>query len=143
MGQSTPTSVRKLECFEELNEAVCGAQREVVQLGRGRLHGYMAHLSIGDLPIDVGKFSVGMRSTGILNLDRITIGMLTGCTDSVTQYSHDVRPGDVFVTPSREEGDGEVLEAIGHRNDDLSRATGHTCRFGQASSVDLQDCRKG
>ena len=76
-----------------------------MQLGRGRVHGYMAHLSIGDLPVDVGDFSVGMRSRGVLNAERITIGMLTGCTDRVMQGSIEMRRGDVMVTPPRKENE--------------------------------------
>lgn len=99
MGQSIPLQTRRLESFEQLNEAVRGAQREVVQLGLGRVHGYLTHLSIDGLPVDFGEFSVGMQSRGLLSGDRITIGMLTGCSDRVMQWSGEMHPGDVMVTP--------------------------------------------
>jgi AraC-like DNA-binding protein len=91
--------VQNLENFEELGEAVWGARREIVQLGHGRVHGFMAHLSIHDLPVDFGEFSVGIRSRGVFTQDRITITMITGCTDLVTHRCCEVKPGDVLVPP--------------------------------------------
>jgi AraC family ethanolamine operon transcriptional activator len=106
MGQSTPIQIRSLESFEQLESAVHGSQRNIVQIDRGRMRGQLTHLSLGGLPVDLGVFSVGMRSTGILSKDRITIGMLTGCTGRVTQWQHHVRIGDVMITPAGEEHDG-------------------------------------
>lgn len=106
MGQSTPIQVRSLGSFEELKSAVRGSQREIVQIDRGRMRGQLTHLSIGDLPVDLGAFSVGMRSTGILSRDRIAIGMLTGSAGRVTQWLHHVHIGDVMVTPPGHEHDG-------------------------------------
>jgi AraC-like DNA-binding protein len=70
------------------------------------MRGQLTHPSIGNLPVDLGVFSVGMRSTGILSKDRIAIGMLTGCTGRVTQWLHHVHIGDVMVTPAGDEHDG-------------------------------------
>ncbi len=106
MGQSTPIQVRSLESFEQLEDAVRGSHRNIVQIDRGRMRGQLTHLSIGDLPVDVGVFSVGMRSTGILSKDRIAIGMLTGCTGRVTQCLSNVHVGDVMITPPGDEHDG-------------------------------------
>jgi AraC family ethanolamine operon transcriptional activator len=113
---------RNLESFEELNDAVRGAHKQVVQTGRGRINGYMAHLSIGGLPVDIGAFSVGMRSIGILSDDRMTIGMLTGRTDKVTQWSRDVNPGDVLVTPPGEENERQYRGGASYAVISLSAA---------------------
>jgi AraC-like DNA-binding protein len=106
MGQSTPVRVQSIESFEQLKNAVRGAQREIVQIERGRMHGQLTHLSIGGLPVDLGAFSVGMRSTGILSKDRIAIGMLTGSAGRVTQCLSNVDVGDVMITPAGDEHDG-------------------------------------
>jgi AraC family ethanolamine operon transcriptional activator len=106
MGQSTPIQVRRLESFEQLESAVRGAQRSIVQIGRGRMSGQLTHLSIGNLPVDLGVFSIGMRSTGILSKDRIAIGMLTGSSGRVTQWLHHVHIGDAMITPAGGEHDG-------------------------------------
>jgi len=106
MGQSTPVQVRSLESFEQLKSAVRGSQREIVQIERGHMRGQLTQLSIGDLPVDLGAFSVGMRSTGILSKDRIAVGMLTGSAGRVTQWLNHVHVGDVMVTPAGDEHDG-------------------------------------
>jgi AraC family ethanolamine operon transcriptional activator len=105
MDQSSPVQVRSLESFEELNDAVRGTNRQVVQLGRGRVRGHLTHFVINDLPIDIGEFSVGMRSRGVQSDHRISIGMLTGCTDKVTQWSREMHSGDVMVSPPGGEHD--------------------------------------
>jgi AraC-like DNA-binding protein len=104
---STHFSVQELslENFEELNRVVQTARTEVTQLERGRLHGKLSHLFAGDLPLDIGTFSLGVRSRGIVSEDRITIGMLTGCTSRVTHWSYEMRPGDVVVWPPGVEHD--------------------------------------
>ncbi|MCK1740310.1 helix-turn-helix domain-containing protein [Bradyrhizobium sp. 139] len=111
MGQSSPmqVQVRSLESFEELNDAVRGTNREVVQLGRGRLRGHLAHFAIDELSFDVGEFSVGMRSRGVPSDHRVSIGMLTGCTDKVTQWSREMHAGDVMVTPPGGEHDARYF----------------------------------
>ena len=50
MEPSLPVLKRSLESFEELNDAVSGAQREVIQIERGQVRGQLTHLSIGNLP---------------------------------------------------------------------------------------------
>lgn len=122
MGEFASIEMRNLESFEELNDAIRGAHREVVQLGCGRVRGYLAHLSIADLPVSAGTFSVGMRSRGILSRDRITIGMLTGCTDRVTQWSCDVHPGDVLVTPPGQESERQYHGGASYAAISLSTA---------------------
>jgi len=109
MGSYTSVHKRNLESFEELNGAVPGSRSEVVQIERGRLGGYLTHASVGDLPLHVGSFSVGVRSRGVLSDDHITIGMLTGCTNRVTHWSREMRPADILVTPPGVEHDGRYF----------------------------------
>jgi AraC-like DNA-binding protein len=99
-------TTRRIDGFEELTDAVHGAQIDVLQLERGRLRGYLTHMIVGGMPLSVGAFSVGVRTKGVLSDERITIGMLTGRTDRVTHWSHEIQPADVFVIPPGEAHDG-------------------------------------
>src|SRR5882757_1961249 len=96
---SAPVSVgpHGVESVEELRRVVPSARTEVTQVDRGRLQGSLTHFSIGGLPLDLGRFSLGVRSRGVVSEDRITIGMLTGCTNRVTHWSYDMLPADVVV----------------------------------------------
>jgi AraC-like DNA-binding protein len=104
---SAPVSarIRGVECVEELRRVVPSARTEVTQVDRGRLHGSLTHFSIGGLPLDLGRFSLGVRSRGVVSEDRITIGMLTGCSNRVTHWSYDMQPADVVVWSPKAEHD--------------------------------------
>src|SRR6266550_7722579 len=104
---SAPVSVgtRGVASVEELNRVVPTARTEVTQVERGCLQGALTHFSIGGLPLDLGRFSLGVRSRGIVSGDRITIGMLTGRTNRVTHWSYDMQPGDVVVWSPKAEHD--------------------------------------
>ena len=102
----TSVNTRSIESFEELSDAVQGAQIDVLQLERGRQRGYLTHMTIGGMPFSVGAFSVGVRTRGVLSDDRITIGMLTGCTNRVTHWSRQMHPADVLVIPPGAAHDG-------------------------------------
>jgi len=104
---SPPISVRShgVASVEELRRVVPTAQTEVTQVDRGCLNGALTHFSIGGLPLDLGRFSLGVRSRGVVSGDRITIGMLTGRTNRVTHWSYDMEPGDVVVWSPKTEHD--------------------------------------
>ena len=89
-----------------MTDAVHGAQIDVLQLERGRLRGYLTHMIVGGMPLSVGAFSIGVRTRGVLSDDRVTIGMLTGRTDRVTHWSHEMQPADVLVIPPGDAHDG-------------------------------------
>jgi AraC-like DNA-binding protein len=104
---SAPFSVqtRSIESFEELKGVVQSARTEVTQVDSGHLQGRLTHFLIGGLPLDLGTFSLGVRSRGVVSEDRITIGMLTSCINRVTHWSYEMRPGDVVVWPAEGEHD--------------------------------------
>jgi AraC-like DNA-binding protein len=104
---SAPVSVgtHSVESVEELRRVVPSARTEVTQVDRGRLQGSLTHFSVGGLPLDLGKFSLGVRSRGVVSEDRITIGMLTGRTNRVTHWSHEMQPADVVVWSPKAEHD--------------------------------------
>ena len=105
MGQFATFHAHRIAGFEELNEAVVGAPREVVQVERGKIHGELIHASISGLPIDVVTFNLGMKSRAESSKDRTTVAMLTSSTNRVTRWSYETRPGDVLITPSGGEHD--------------------------------------
>lgn len=99
MSEYISVQARSIDSFEEIEDAIPGAHIKAVQLERGRLRGYLTHMSVGGLPLATGAFSVGVRARGALNDDRVTIGMLTGATNRVTQWSYDMHPADALVIP--------------------------------------------
>jgi AraC-like DNA-binding protein len=110
MSQNASLHTHQLIGFEDLSELVLGAQSEIVQIGRGKIRGHFTHASIGGLPINAGTFSVGVRTRGAHNRDRVTIGMLTGSTDRVVRSpSYELCPGDVLVTPPGGEHEGQYF----------------------------------
>jgi AraC-like DNA-binding protein len=104
---SAPISVHSqgIESVEELRRVVPTARTEVTQVDRGRLQGALTHFSIGGLPLDLGRFSLGVRSRGVVSADRITIGMLVGRTNRVTHWSYEMQPADVVVWSPKTEHD--------------------------------------
>jgi AraC family ethanolamine operon transcriptional activator len=99
MGQFAALRTQKIECFEDLNEVVQGSRREILQVESGKFAGQLSHASIGDLPIDVASFNLGLRSTGASVRDRTSIAMLTGSADRATWSSYELHTGDTLVMP--------------------------------------------
>ena len=97
MGQFAALRTQKIDGFEELEEVVPGTRREIVQLERGKIKGEIAHAMIGDLPIDMASFNLGIRTKGGSHKDRIGIGLLAASAGHVVRSSYDSRPGDVLV----------------------------------------------
>jgi len=137
--QLAAVHTHRIAGFEELNEVVVGARREVVQIERGKMRGQLFHASIGGLPIDVVTFSLGVRSRGEPNKDRTTIGMLTASTNRVTRASHESRPGDILVTPpggeheNRYYGGASVL-VISLSSADIDSTFGTEARLGDPTA---------
>lgn len=106
MGRSISVNSSDLENFEGLQQAIQGSRVEVVQLGRGRFHGSLSHVGIGDFSLSIGSFSVGVRTQRVATDDNLVIGMLLNASDRVTHWSFDMNPGDVLVMPPSTEHDG-------------------------------------
>jgi AraC-like DNA-binding protein len=125
---------RSLVSFEDLERFVQSAKTEVTQVDRGHLEGDLSHFMIGSLPLDIGTFSLGVRSRGVASVDRITISMLTGCTGRVTHWSQEMEPGDVFVWPAGAERDaryygGATVAVISLARSDLQSILGSEPRL--------------
>jgi hypothetical protein len=137
-GGFTSVGTRRIDSFEELRDAVQGAQIEVLQLQRGRLRGHLTHMQVGGMPLSVGAFSVGVRTRGVLSDDRVTIGMLTSCTGRVTHWSHEMHPADILIIPPGDEHDGRYhggasYAAISLDQAEISSAFGTEPRFRELS----------
>jgi AraC-like DNA-binding protein len=131
---------RGINSFEELGDAVQGAQIEVLQLQRGRLRGHLTHMLVGGMPLSVGAFSVGVRTRGVLSDDRVTIGILTGCTNRVTHWSNEMRPADILVIPPGTAHDGRYhggasYAAISLDEADIASVFGAEPRLGELGVV--------
>ena len=107
MGQFAALRTQKIEGFEELKEVVLGTRREIVQLERGKIKGEIAHAVIGDLPIDMASFNLGIRTKGGSHRDRIGIGLLAASANHVVRSSYEFssrrRAGDAARLRAREQ----------------------------------------
>ena len=95
---------------------------------------------VGGMPLSVGAFSVGVRTRGVLSDDRVTIGMLTGCTDRVTHWSHEMHPADILVIPPGDAHDGRYhggasYAAISLDEADIASVLGAEPRLGELGAV--------
>ncbi|MDN4982416.1 helix-turn-helix domain-containing protein [Bradyrhizobium sp. WYCCWR 13022] len=106
MGQFLLVDSKKLDGFEGLHQAVHGSHVDVMQLGRGRLHGTLSHIGIGDFSLSIGAFNVGMRTQRVSSDDKLIIGMLLAAEDRVAHWSFDMQLNDVLVIPPLLEHDG-------------------------------------
>jgi AraC-like DNA-binding protein len=134
LNEPCSMQTRSIVSFEDLERFVRNAQTEVTQVDRGHLKGNLSHFMIGSLPLDIGTFSLGVRSRGIASVDRITISMLTGCANRVTHWSQEMQPGDVFVWPAGAERDaryygGATVAVISLARSDLESILGSEPRL--------------
>jgi len=106
MHQPILVNTCSLDSFEGLHQAIRGSHVDVMQLGRGKFHGSLSHVGIGDFSLSIGSFSVGVRTQRIATDDKLVIGMLLNAEDRVTHWSFDMRPADVLVMPPSTEHDG-------------------------------------
>jgi AraC family ethanolamine operon transcriptional activator len=89
----------RVEDFESLRESVPASTSEVVQLEQGRMSGFLTHISIGDFSLSSGSFSLGVRTQGIFSDRKLTFGILLDASDKVSTLCHEMRPGDIGVSP--------------------------------------------
>ncbi|SFK03215.1 helix-turn-helix domain-containing protein [Bradyrhizobium sp. Gha] len=106
MGQILLVDSKTLDGFEGLHQAVHGSHVDVMQLGRGRLHGTLSHVGIGEFSLSIGTFNVGMRTQRVSSDDKLIIGMLLAAEDRVAHWSFDMQLNDVLVIPPLLEHDG-------------------------------------
>jgi AraC-like DNA-binding protein len=106
MGQHLTVASRELDGFEGMHNAVSGTHVDVVQLGRGRLHGRLAHIGSRNFSLSIGSFNVGLRVERVSTDEKLIIGMLLHAADRVTHWSFDLQPADVLLIPALTEHHG-------------------------------------
>jgi methylphosphotriester-DNA--protein-cysteine methyltransferase len=103
MVQYLTVERRDLDGFEGLQEAVKDTHFDILQIGRGKLHGRISYLGVGDLTLSLNSFNTGVCAQRTSADDKIMIGMLLSASDRVTQWSFDMIPGDIVVIPPQSE----------------------------------------
>lgn len=97
--------------FEGFREAVHGSHVDVMQLERGKLHGSLTHIGIGNFSLSIGSFSAGIRTQRTSEEQKLIVGMLLESSNRVTHWSYDMQPGDVLVIPPSIDHDGRFFGA--------------------------------
>jgi AraC family ethanolamine operon transcriptional activator len=103
MGQHLTIEKRDLDGFEGMQEAVKDTHFDILQIGRGKLHGQISYIGIGDLTLSLNAFSTGICARRTSADDKIMIAMLSNAADRVTQWSFDMAPADIVVIPPQAE----------------------------------------
>ena len=98
-GANVLVSRVRVEDFESLRESLPSSTSEVVQLEKGRMSGVLTHITAGDLSLSSGFFSHGVRVQGVFSDRRFTLGILMDASDKVSTTGHEMRPGDLALSP--------------------------------------------
>jgi AraC family ethanolamine operon transcriptional activator len=119
----------RIEGSDQLRECTRGSDVDIVQLKAGRQRGFVAHIAIDSLEMSVGRFALDARARGLINPNRVTLGMMLTSPGRVSYWWEDVRPGDVVITPPGAEIDaiyrsGAWYVAIGMVPSDLTSVLG-------------------
>ena len=97
----------RIESSHQLRECTRGSDVDVVQLKAGRQRGFVAHIAIDNIAMSVGRFALDARARGLINPNKVTLGMMLASPGRVSYWREDVRPGDVVITPP-----GSEIDAI-------------------------------
>lgn len=98
-SQMLSIQVARIENPEDLRECTRGSDLDVVPLAVGKLHGALTHFGVASLSMTLGQFSSGIRTKGLINQDKVTLGLLMSSAGRVSQWWRDVEPGDVSIFP--------------------------------------------
>lgn len=109
MTSELSVTTARVNDFEGFREAVHGSHVDVMQLERGKLHGSLTHVGIGNFSLSIGSFSAGIRTQRTSKEQKLIVGMLLGSTNRVTHWSYDMQPGDVLVIPPSIDHDGRFF----------------------------------
>src|SRR5215475_8601244 len=104
-----PMDTARIESSHQLRECTRGSDVDVVQLKAGRQRGFVAHIAIDNLAMSIGRFALDVRARGLINPNRVTLGMMLASPGRVSYWGEDVRPGDVVITPPGAEIDAIYL----------------------------------
>jgi AraC family ethanolamine operon transcriptional activator len=104
-----PFSVQSitLDSIDGLRQPIADADVEIVQLGRGPLHGSLTKAIFPKLAFSITDFSLPLRTSGILGTKNLTICMLLDSHSRSISWAHELRQGDVFFSAP-----GKNLDAV-------------------------------
>src|SRR5262249_16800989 len=93
----------RIESCHQLRECTRGSDVDVVQLKAGRQRGFVAHIAIDNIAMSVGRFALDARARGLINPNKVTLGMMLASPGRVSYWREDVGAGGGGVNPP---GDG-------------------------------------
>jgi AraC family ethanolamine operon transcriptional activator len=119
-------NMARIESSHQLREYTRGSDVDIVQLKAGRQHGFLAHIDIDSLAMTIGRFALDVRVRGLINPNRVTLGMMLASPGRVSHWWEDVRPGDVVIFPPGAEIDARsvvrlMVETPPEENEDAAR----------------------
>ena len=106
-SKALSVDMARIESSHQLRECTRGSDVDIVQLKAGRQRGFLAHIAIDSLAMSVGRFALDARARGLINPNRVTLGMMLASPGRVSYWWEDVRPGDLVITPP-----GAEIDAI-------------------------------
>jgi len=90
---------------EDLREGIRGADIEAVQLKPAKLRGFIKHFGIGNLEINLGRFSSETRLRGVLHQEKPVLATILDSAGRITESWKGVLPGNVAIFPAGVEFD--------------------------------------
>ena len=88
---------------EDLRQKVHGADVSVTQLSAEPCCGFLAHTIFDDMAFTAGHFTGDLRIRGVMAPDAVTLGLILEQTQSLTEWGHETRAGDLLIFPVRGE----------------------------------------
>src|SRR5262249_30663979 len=136
----------RIESSHQLRECKRGSDVDVVQLKAGRQRGVVAHIAIDNIAMSVGRFALDARARGLINPNKVTLGMMLASPGRVSYWREDVRPGDVVITPPGTEIDaiyrsGAWYATIAMAPSDLMSALGGEDRLADLGNWNMRGVR--
>jgi AraC-like DNA-binding protein len=88
-----------IDSIDCLRQPISDADVEIVQLGRGQLHGTLTKAVFEDLAFSTTEFSVPIRTLGMLGTKDLTICMMLERRGKSASWGRELHQGDVFLVP--------------------------------------------
>src|SRR5262249_10498033 len=76
----------RIESSHQLRECTRGSDVDVVQLKAGKQRGFVAHIAIDSIAMSVGRFALDARARGLINPNRVTLGMMLASPGRVSYW---------------------------------------------------------
>jgi AraC family ethanolamine operon transcriptional activator len=107
-----PVWYSEIESLDDLRTLYEGTSVQIVPVSRGRLTGRLTGVTLPESSLTIARFDGAFRTRGMQSGD-VTVGLQTEVRGHVSQWSLDLRPGDVVVLPPGTERDGTAIGQAG------------------------------